>query len=178
MSDLRTELVVTLNSYDMANLCQAASDTMLDTTGFSIGSKRWQPPSLEDIENYFRGVMLIQERKLFVAKLDGTVCGSVQLLLPSSANQTSDFAVTLDNLFVAPWARDMGFGKMLLEHAENFAKENNFILIKLSVRSNREAAIDLFEKQFYKRWGTLEKYEKMGNQIISGFFYSKDISVK
>ncbi|MEQ9116496.1 MAG: GNAT family N-acetyltransferase [Rickettsiales bacterium] len=174
MSETGVELLTELNSLDLMDICDATESTMLDTYGFSVGFKQWAPPLRSDLEAYFNGVMLIPERKLFVARVDGTIGGSLQLMIPHDTNQTSNFSVSLDNHFVAPWARNLGLSRKLLEEAEQFARENGFSQVKLSVRSNREAAISLYESCGYKKWGVLKNYEKVANKMFSGFFYVKD----
>ena len=119
--------------------------------------------------------MLVPERKLFVARIDGTIGGSLQLVTPHDTHQTTSFSVTLDNHFVAPWARNVGLSRKLLYAAENYAKENDYSQIKFSVRSDREAAISLYESCKYKRWGVLPNYEKVANKMFSGYFYVKDL---
>ncbi len=169
------ELLEVLNPLDLMDLCDASEATMLDTYGFSVGSSQWQPPLRHDLENYFKGVMLVPERKLVVGRLDGTIAGSIQIVLPHKSNKVSDFTVSVDNHFVAPWARNLGIGKGLLSFVEEYAASHSYQLIRLSVRSTREAAISLYESRSYKRWGVLDKYERIGDKIFSGYFYCKDL---
>ena len=175
MVDIVVEILETLNPMDLMDLCDATESTMLDTYGFNVGRKQWQPPLRSDLESYFNGVMLVSERKMIVARVDGTIAGSVQIILPSTSDQTSSFAVYLDNHFVAPWARNLGLSKQMIRFIERYALDNRYTVIKLSVRSNREAAINLYESLGYKRWGVLDKYEKIGSKMISGYFYWKDL---
>ena len=173
--DLAIEQLEKLNSKDLYELCDATEATMLDTNGFSIGFTKWSPPLRHELESYFKGVMLIPERKLFVGRVDGTIAGSLQLITPHRSNQTSNFAASIDNHFVAPWARNIQLARKLIEHAEQYAKNENFLLIKLSVRENREAAIELYEKCNYKKWGYLSHYEFNGSEIVGGYFYAKNL---
>lgn len=173
--DVKVELLKKLNAKDLCDLCDATEATILDTHGFSIGFNKWAPPLRHEIESYFKGVMLIQEKKLFVGRIDNTIAGSIQLVIPHPSNQTSNFAASIDNHFVAPWARNIKLAKKLLTKAENYARKNNFSLIKLSVRENREAAIALYEKCNYKKWGYLSKYEFSGSDIVGGYFYEKSL---
>ena len=175
MVEIKIELLEKLNPLDLVDLCDATEATMIDTYGFSVGSSQWQPPLRREIESYFKGVMLVPERQLIVGRLDNTIAGSLQLVTPSLFNKTSDFAVSLDNHFVAPWARNLGMARALLEFAEKHVSSKGYKLIKLSVRSNREAAVTLYEKCGYKKWGTLDKYENIANNMVSGYFYYKDL---
>lgn len=160
---------------DLQELCDATEATMNDTFGFSIGFNRSEPPVRERLENYFKGVILVPERQLIIGRYDGTISGSIQLVKPAASNQTSAFAASVDNHFVAPWARGHGIARKLLEAAEEEARRCKFTLLKLSVRATREAAIHLYETCGYKRWGTLDKYEIMAGQLVAGHFYYKDL---
>ena len=64
---------------------------------------------------------------------------------------------------------------MMLDLAESEAKKQDFKHIKLSVRKTREAAINVYEKRGYIRWGTLPKYEYDNGEIVEGYFYYKDL---
>jgi len=169
------ELLDKLHNLDLMDLCDATEATMLDTYAFSLGYKQWSPPIRDHLESYFKGVMLVPERKLIVGRVDGTIVGSLQLILPHETNQTSNFIVSIDNHFVAPWARNLGIAKKVLVFAENYAKSRGYEVVKLSVRSIRDAAITLYESCGYKRWGTMDRYERIGDKTISGYFYSKDL---
>jgi ribosomal protein S18 acetylase RimI-like enzyme len=158
---------------ELDDLIEATEATLMNTKGFSIGLNSLPPR--DHLENYFKGILLIPERELVIGKFDGVIAGSIQIIRPNSSNQASSFAVSVENHFVAPWARGYGMAKALLIAAENIAREQNFSLIKLSVRATLEAAIKLYESLNYRRWGTLEKYEMVGNEIVAGHFYYKDL---
>ena len=177
MVDIKIEALDRLNSLDLVDLCDAAEATITDTYNFNIGFNQWQPPLRSSLESYFKGVMLVKDRKLIVGRLDSTIAGSMQLVIPSSNNETSSFAVSLDNHFVAPWARNLGMSRAMIDFVDKYAVSLGYKIIKLSVRSTREAAITLYESCGYKRWGTLDKYEMVGNKIVSGYFYYKDLEI-
>ena len=160
---------------DLCDLCDATEATMRDTYGFSIGFNRYESPGRSQLESYFRGILLVPEREIIVGRFDKVIAGSIQLVKPSPSNETSAFAANVDNHFVAPWARGFGLAKALLVAAEDKAREDGFTVIKLSVRANREAAIKLYESCDYTRWGTLDKYEMYGGEIIAGHFYYKNL---
>jgi len=172
---IKVELLKRLNSADLLTLCESAESTMLDTYGFSIGSKKWQPPMNRDLEEYFSGVMLIQERQLIVGRVAKDIVGSLQLLLPHKQNKISSFAMSIHDLFVIRPARYSGIAQAMFKFAEDYARAARYKLIKLSLRADMEAAITLVEKLKYKRWGVLDKYEFAGDQIISGYFYCKEL---
>ena len=55
------------------------------------------------------------------------------------------------------------------------ARVLGYSIIKLSVRETRPAAISVFEKRGYVKWGTLPKYELDQGKIVAGFFYFKEL---
>ena len=163
------------SSKDIYELCEAAEQTMQSSKSFNIGFHKLKLPSKFQLEAYFNGITMMPHREIFVAKYDSIIAGSIQLSKPIASDEVSSFAATLDNQFVAPWARGAGLARSLVLIAEEQAKNLGFSLLKLSVRSTNETAIKLYESLDYKRWGTLEKYEKVGDQTVSGHFYYKDL---
>lgn len=174
-SNISVEKIKTLNAMDLEDLCDATIATMKETSGFNVGTQTLDPIEKARIASYWEGVLMVPERTLFVGRLDGVVSGSVQLLSPSPSNQTSKFSCSVDNYFVAPWARGHGMSDILLEQVEAEAKINGLSIIKLSVRETRSAAITVFEKRGYIRWGVLPKYELDQGRIVAGYFYYKDL---
>lgn len=156
---------------DLTELVQATEDAIRDGIGFN-----WVlPPGKDVLETYWKGVLVVPDRILFTARLDGTLAGSIQLVKPGASKETSSFAASLDAHFVAPWARGHGMAKKLLEAAEREARSLGFSVLKLSVRQTQEAAISLYEEMGYKRWGTLPTYEYVNAQMIAGHYYYKNL---
>lgn len=164
-----------LNAMELSDLADATIATMNETLGFNVGSSNINPIERSKISFYWEGVILVPERLLFVAKLDGVIAGSAQLVLPSPSNQISSFSATIDNHFIAPWARGHGLSNLLLEHAEAEAKKHGISILKLSVRETRDAAIKVFEKRGFVLWGTLPKYELDQGRVVAGKFYYKEL---
>jgi ribosomal protein S18 acetylase RimI-like enzyme len=174
-ANVTIEQVTKLSKKDLNELCEATESTIMDTYGFSIGFHKSGLPDRDYLESYFQGVLIVPERELFIARLNDIIAGSIQLVKPARSNQTSSFACSLDNHFVAPWARGHKIAQLLLKALEEKARQEGYSLLKLSVRANREAAISLYEKAGYIRWGTLDKYELMAGEIVAGHFYYKDL---
>lgn len=155
---------------DLADLCQATEDAIQDGIGFNWIS----PPMREVLENYWRGVLIVPERELFVGRLDGTVAASIQLMKPSKNKETTAFAANIEAHFVAPWARGHGLAKALLEAAERHASKEGFSILKLSVRDTQAKALSLYRESGYEEWGKLPYYELVNARMVSGhFFYKK-----
>src|SRR5437660_8547524 len=106
--DLMVERLKTFNDHDLATLCEATDAAIIDGGGFG-----WvNPPGRQALERYFRGVLLVPERQLFVARLFGAVVGSAQLVVPPRNNEAQAFSATLMHSFIAPYAREHGLARM------------------------------------------------------------------
>ena len=89
---------------DLHDLSDAADAAIEDGGGFG-----WlAPPPRQVMETYWRGVLLVPERELFVARLDGVIAGSAQLASPPANNEAGRHSGTLSTFFLAPWARGRG----------------------------------------------------------------------
>src|SRR6185436_182119 len=131
---VRVERITEFRHADLTELVQATEDAIRDGLGFN-----WVlPPGKDILEIYWKGVLVVPERVLFVGRLDGTISGSVQLLKPGPSKETSSFCASIESHFVAPWARGHGLAKALLEAAEREARTQGFTALKLSVRQTQE----------------------------------------
>ena len=120
----------TLNSNDLHDLCDAAEAAIRDGGGFG-----WlKPPSRHTLEAYWKGVLLIPERVLFVARLDVVIAGSCQIHKPPRNNEAQGFACNLTTNFLAPWSRGHGLARQLIEIAERYARDAGFRVLNLDVR--------------------------------------------
>ena len=95
---LTVDRVNDLHDDDLSALCESANAAILDGGGFGWVS----PPGQAALERYFRGVMLVPERELFVARADGVITGSAQLVRQPRNNEAQAFAAALMHAFVAP----------------------------------------------------------------------------
>ena len=159
-----------LKPSELGELAIATEDAIRDGIGFN-----WlAPPMRETLESYWQGVIIVPHRSLFVGTLDGVVAGSIQLVRPSKAKETSAFAATIEAHFVAPWARGHGLALQLLEAAEREAAKDGFSVINLSVRETQERALALYRAHGYHEWGVMPYYEYVNASMVSGhFFYKK-----
>ena len=171
----RAERITELRAADLSNLCDATEGAIKDGLGFNWTSV----PNREVLEAYWKGVMMIPDRELFGARLDGNLVGAVQLVKPPASKQSMAFAANISNHFVAPWARGHGLAVALLKAAETEAISLGFSLLKLEVRSTQETAIKIYEDHGYNCWGIMPEYEMVNGKIISGhFFYKKLKDIK
>ena len=167
---LVVEKKTTLSDAEINELAVATEDAIRDGIGFNWVS----PPMLDTLEGYWRGVLLVPSRTLFVARLDGVLCGSIQLVKPRKAKETSAFAAGVEAHFVAPWARGHGLAPMLLDMAEREAAKEGFSVINISVRETQTRALEVYRGHGYTEWGTMPYYEFVNASMVSGhYFYKK-----
>ena len=163
------ERAETLGEDDMAALCEAADAAILEGGGFG-----WvRSPGRLALESYYRGVLLVPERQLFVARLGGTVVGSAQLMRPSRNNEAQAFAASLMASFVAPYARGHGLARLLTRRVEEAARALGYRVLNLDVRETQAAAIRLYESLGYQRWGEHPAYARVSGRIVRGIYYYK-----
>lgn len=158
-----------LGEDDMLALCEATDAAIIEGGGFG-----WvHPPGRQALERYFRGVLLVPDRELFLARLDGVVVGAAQLVRPPRNNEAQAFAATLMHAYVAPYARGVGLARMMTLRVEEGARTLGYQVLNLDVRETQTAAIALYEGLGYQRWGTHPSYARVGGRTVRGFFYCK-----
>ena len=168
---LLVEHVTELHEDDMQALCEATNAAILDGGGFGWVS----PPGQQALERYFRGVMLVPERELFVGRGDGIITGSAQLVRQPRNNEAQAFAAAIMHAFVAPFARGQGLARLMTTRIEDRARFLNYRVMNLDVRETQTAAIALYESLGYTRWGEHPEYARVRGQTLRGFFYTKPL---
>ncbi len=168
---ITTEMIESLSENDLSDLCEITETTIEAGGGFG-----WiKCPPRQTLERYWYGVLMVPERHLMVARMDGVICGAVQISEPSRHNQAQSFAVNVLANFVAPWARGHNIGMQLMQTAENLAVEKGYALMQLDVRETQKTAIDIYESLGYERWGENPHYAYIDGKFIKGFYYNKMI---
>ena len=168
---LAVERATELEEDDLQALCEAADAAIIEGGGFG-----WvDPPGRTALESYFRGILLVPERQLFVGRLDGVIVGSAQLVRPPRNNEAQAFAATLMHSFVAPYARGHGLARLITRRVEDAARALGYQMLNLDVRETQSAAIKLYEDAGYQRWGEHPAYARVGGHIIRGLFYCKKL---
>jgi len=154
---------------DLHDLCDAADAAIRDGGGFG-----WvAPPPRETMERYWRGVLAVPGRSLFVGRLDGVIAGSAQLVRPPPNNEAQGFAATLTTSFVAPWGRGHGLARQLTEAVEAEARAGGFEVLQLDVRETQLAAIRLYQTLGYVLWGRNPMYARVRGRAITGYYFYK-----
>ena len=166
---LAVERAESFTDDDLHALCEATHAAIIEGGGFG-----WvHPPGQRSLESYFRGVLLVPERQLFLARLDGSVVGSAQLVRPPKNNEAQAFAATLMHSFIAPYARGYGLARLLTQSVEEAARATGYQVLNLDVRETQAAAIRLYESLGFTRWGEHPSYARVGGKAIRGFYYYK-----
>jgi RimJ/RimL family protein N-acetyltransferase len=166
------EELLEFSAGDLPDLCDAAEVAIEAGGGFG-----WlRPPSRDTMEAYWRGIMMIPQKHIFVGRLDGVIGGSVQLSVPAKNNEAQALVGTFNTNFVAPWARGHGIATGLLIAAEKKARELGLKVIMLDVRNTQEAAIKLYDSLGYSCWGVNPHHAYIDGKWIGGLYYTKDLS--
>ncbi|MDE2005809.1 MAG: GNAT family N-acetyltransferase [Rhodospirillales bacterium] len=154
---------------DLHALCEATNAAILGGGGFG-----WlAPPGHRALESYFRGLLLVPERSLFLARLNGVIVGSAQLVRPPRNNEAQAFAATLMHSFVAPYARGHGMARLLTTTVEEAARALGYHVLNLDVRETQAAAIHLYETLGFVRWGVHPAYARVEGRTVRGYYYCK-----
>lgn len=134
---------------DILNITKACAIFMIDK-----GIYQWNEeyPSSEAFEKD------IERKELFVLEKAANVIGTVVIstlmddeyvpvkwLTPNSDN------VYIHRLSVAPKFQGKGYAQQLMDFAENFAKENGFISVRLDTFSQNRSNQKFYETRGYKR---------------------------
>ncbi|MGI4942939.1 MAG: GNAT family N-acetyltransferase [Janthinobacterium lividum] len=168
-SRLLVERAAELLDDDMQALCEAADAAIIEGGGFG-----WvKSPGRLALQSYFKGVLLVPERELFTARLDGVIVGSAQLVRPPRNNEAQAFAAAIMHSFVAPYARGHGLARMMTRRMEDGARALGYQVLNLDVRETQEAAIRLYESLGYHRWGEHPAYARVRGRTIRGIYFTK-----
>jgi len=169
--DTLVEWSTELRANELEEICQATEEAILDGNGFG-----WlRPPERTALENHWRGVLMVPQRNLAVARLNGVIVGSAQYVTPLANNEARSFAAEVTTFFVAPWARGHGLAQGLMALIEDRARRDGYSVLELDIRETQEAAIKLIEQDGYERWATKEKYAFADGKYIAGHYYLKEL---
>jgi len=167
--NLSVEMPSVLDAHDLADLCEATNAAIIEGGGFG-----WvQSQDRAALARHFSGALLVPDRSLFLARLDGTVVGSAQLVRPPRNNEAQAFAAQLTHAYIAPYARGFGLARQLVERVEEHAAAAGVRVLNLDVRATQASAIALFQGLGYTRWGTHPAYARVEGRTVEGHFYFK-----
>lgn len=156
---------------DLNDLCDATDAAIESGGGFGWLSL----PPRETLERYWQGVLVMPSRILLVARLDGVICGTCQLVKPPANNEAQAHSVQLTTHFIAPWARGHGLATLLVQEAEKLARIEGFKVINLDVRETMQSAMKLYENQGFQQIGKHPCYAIVEGDVLEGYYYCKVI---
>lgn len=152
---------------DLHDLCDAADAAIEAGGGFG-----WlRVPDRDVMERYWRGVMVVPERHLFVVRLDGVIAGSAQLVRPSRNNEAQAHTAQITTVFVAPWARGHGVAQVLMRAVIDAGQALGLHILNLDVRESQKVAIRLYEKLGFVQWGAHPFYALVDDKPVAGKYY-------
>jgi ribosomal protein S18 acetylase RimI-like enzyme len=118
----------------------------------------------------------IENRSMYLAKENDMIFGIItineeQPMEWRSVNWSTrdDRVITVHRLAVKPTQQKQGIGQKLLDHAENYATDNGYSVIRLDAYSGNLRALRLYEKHGYTRVGQI----RFPNRTLAFYCYEK-----
>jgi ribosomal protein S18 acetylase RimI-like enzyme len=172
MSVASVERLTAFRNNDLQDLCDAADEGIKAGGGFG-----WlKPPPRVVMESFWRGILLIPDRMVFVGRLDGVIAGTAQLVRPAKNNEAQTRNAQMTTHFVAPWARGHGLAKAIVVAVEEAARAAGIAVLNLDVRETQGAAIQLYQSLGYVHWGSHPHYAKVDDAWVGGLYFWKDLT--
>src|SRR5213082_2455319 len=134
---------------------EPATEADLDELSQMLGELFAQESDFRpDKEKQLRGLRLIFEQpsrgRVFVLRRDGAIVGMINLLFTISTAE-GGFVILLEDLVVHKQFQGHGYGKKLLQHAIDFAKQKNFLRVTLLTDRPENLA-----QEFFRHHGFVE----------------------
>ena len=171
MPTTAVEEIKKFSNTDLEDLCEAADAAIQAGGGFG-----WlTPPPRHILEAYWKGVLVVPERRLFVGRLDRTIVGSAQLVRPPRNNEAQSQWAQMTTHFVAPYARGHGLARAMLVAVETAARAAGVGVLNLDVRDTQAAAIQLYLSLGYQHWGSHPHYARVEGKSLAGLFFFKEL---
>lgn len=114
--------------------------------------------SEDNVVKRFETMNSLGNYEVFVAEIDGKVCGFIAMVKEISLEVDGEF-LRIIGLAVKAEYQKKGIGSALLQTAEKITTEQNFNVITLSSNFKRTEAHKFYEKQGYEKTSfTFKKY--------------------
>ena len=151
---------------------QALADLLIDCVDGGASVSFMQPLSMQNALAFWRGVaegVARNERALLVAEDDAGIVGTVQLVLDQPENQPH--RADLSKMLVLRRARRQGLGELLMQAAEQAARECGKSLLVLDTAS--EEAARLYARLGWQQCGVVPGYALLpqGGLCDTTYFY-------
>lgn len=156
---------------DAEELLQYLKQVGSETDNLTFGAEG-MPFSIEEEEAFLKAIEKSCDNVMFVAKTNGKIVGNASLSrLPRRMKHRGDFAVSVLKEY---WNQSVG--SKLLQAILEFAKENDFEMIDLQVRSDNLHAIHVYEKFGFEKVGTHPAFFKLDGEYIPFVFMCMNIA--
>ena len=121
------------------------------------------PFSVEEEAAYIASLEHSRDSVMLLAKHGDKIVGNASLSrMPRRMSHRGDFSVAVAKDY---WNK--GIGRALLEKVIAFAKENDFSVIDLQVRSDNQGAIHLYEKYGFRKIGSHPAFFEINGEPIA-----------
>ncbi len=171
MAATSVERLTAFRNNDLQELCDAAEEGIKAGGGFG-----WlTAPPRPVMESFWRGLLLVPDRQVFVGRLDGTIAGTAQLVRPARNNEAQAHSAQMTTHFVAPWARGHGLARAIVLAVEAAARTEGVGVLNLDLRQTQGAAIQLYQSLGYRHWGNHPRYARVGGAWVAGLSFWKDL---
>ncbi|MDI2112248.1 hypothetical protein [Commensalibacter nepenthis] len=157
------------NEDDLHSLSEALEASII--AGYHC---KWtKPPPRHLVENYFKSVLLVSEKLLFTARLDGNITGICEVTTPPKQKDSSLIAATIDIFAVAPYASNTGVEERLLSKMEHTVSQLGFPIINVIIDETQKKLFQFYLQNEYQHWATHPYYQKIDGQIVKGLLLYK-----
>ena len=147
---------------DAAVLLDFLKQAGSETDNLTFGAEG-VPFSVKSEEQFLHSIEHSTDEIMLVAKdTDKVVANASLSRLPRRMQHRGDFSVAVLKDY---WNR--GLGSQLLREVITFAKEHDFSIIDLQVRSDNFSAIHVYEKHGFKKIGTHPAFFKINDTDVS-----------
>ena len=147
---------------DAAMLLEYLKQVGGETDNLTFGSEG-MPFSVEAEEEFISSMEDSRDNIMLLAKCDEKIVGCASLnRLPRRMKHRGDFAISVAKDY---WNKRIG--SKLMDKIISLARENDFEIIDLQVRSDNKSAIHLYEKYGFKKIGEHPAFFKIENEDIS-----------
>ena len=147
---------------DAAKILEYLKQVGGETDNLTFGAEG-VPFTVEEEADYICQLENSCDDIMLIAKDEDKIIGTAGLnRLPRRMQHRGDFSVTVLKDY---WNK--GIGSQLMKEILKFAKENNFEMIDLQVRSDNIAAIHLYEKFGFIKIGTHPAFFKIDEENVS-----------
>lgn len=141
-----------------------------ETDNLSFGAEGL-PVSVEAEAAHIKQIFHSNDGIMLVAKENGRIVGDVSLnRLPRRMRHRGEVGLAVVR---SHW--NQGVGGRLLSAVIDFARENDFEMLDLQVRSDNLAAIHLYEKHGFRKLYTYDGYFKINGESVDFDFMRLDL---